>query len=142
MYCASKANARFHGHYSPWKQTSAFAHTWRWRCSRTAAAWNNKLFQGQIADKNPFFHPTKKDQERGKETEQDRERKAEIKHRVAYISLKLDLSLYFVIILIYSPTCLQLLSFLNSYCRLVVLGEIAWYLQMNERGTCIRWKSS
>lgn len=31
----------------------------------TAAALNNKLFQGQIADKNPFFHPTKKDQERG-----------------------------------------------------------------------------
>lgn len=24
---------------------------------------DNKLFQGQIADKNPFFHPAKKDQE-------------------------------------------------------------------------------
>lgn len=26
-YCASRANTHFHGHYSPWKQASAFAHT-------------------------------------------------------------------------------------------------------------------
>lgn len=49
-------------------------HMWCWRCTRTVAALDNKLFQGQIADKNPFFHPTKKDQEWGREKEQDREK--------------------------------------------------------------------
>lgn len=63
-----------HSHYSPWKQESAFAHMWRWRCTRAAAALDNKLFQGQIADKNPFFHPAKKDQERGREERIERER--------------------------------------------------------------------
>lgn len=66
--------------------------------------------------------------------------KAQIKSTVAYISLKLDLSLYFVIILIYSQPAYNYRLFKTHI--VVVLPEIAWYVQMNERGTCIRWKSS
>lgn len=72
VYCASRANTHFHGHYSPWKQASMFAHTWCWHCTRTVDALDNKLFQGQITDKNPFFYPTKKDQEWGRVKEQDK----------------------------------------------------------------------
>lgn len=73
VYCASRANTHFHGHYSPWKQASVFAHTWCWHCTRTVAALDNKLFQGQITDKNPFFYPTKKDPEWGRVKERDKE---------------------------------------------------------------------
>lgn len=80
----------------------------------TAAALNNKLFQGQIADKNPFFHPTKKDQERGWEKRAGWREKLKSNQQwrtslLSWIYLRILSSF-----LIYSPNCLQLLPFQNS----------------------------
>lgn len=95
VYCASRGNAHFHGHYSPWKQASALTHTWCWRCTRTVAALdNNKLFQGQIADKNPFFHSTKKDHGWRRGSEWDREKSWNQINGGMHLSLKLDLSVF------------------------------------------------
>lgn len=57
VYCANGANTHSPQPLLPMETRECV------RTHVTLAALDNKLFQGQIADKNPFFHPAKKDQE-------------------------------------------------------------------------------
>lgn len=73
-YCASRANTHFHGHYSPWKQRSAFART----CDVDVvpAQWLLKTisyFRAKSLTKIHFSTPLKKIRNEGGRKEQDGE---------------------------------------------------------------------